>query len=110
MSASLALALDATASENRARVTRFVAKVEIYTTSYCPYCFAAKALLERKGVSFVEIEVGYDGSLREAMTKRAGGRRTVPEIFINDRIIGGYDELRALEARGELDALLTESP
>ena len=87
-----------------------MAKIEVYTTSYCPFCFGAKALLERKGVAFEEIDVGDDPALREAMVERAGGRRTVPEIFVNGRIIGGYDELRALEARGELDALLAEAP
>jgi len=83
-----------------------VARIEVYTTSYCPFCFGAKALLESKGVAFEEIDVGENPALREAMTERAGGRRTVPEIFINGRIIGGYDELRSLEARGELDELL----
>jgi glutaredoxin 3 len=83
-----------------------VAKIEIYTTSYCPYCLRAKALLRHKGVDYEEIDVGGDPELREQMTERAGGRRTVPEIFIDGRIIGGYDELSALEARGELDQLL----
>jgi glutaredoxin 3 len=87
-----------------------VAKVEVYTTSYCPFCTRAKALLNRKGVEFDEIDVTDDLDLREKMVKRAGGRRTVPEIFINDRIVGGYDELRALESEGALDALLAETP
>ncbi|MGH7842027.1 MAG: glutaredoxin 3 [Candidatus Binataceae bacterium] len=87
-----------------------MAKIEVYTTTYCPFCVGAKALLERKGVAFEEIDVGGHPALREAMVERAGGRRTVPEIFINDRIIGGYDELRALDARGELDPLLAEAP
>jgi glutaredoxin 3 len=87
-----------------------VAKVEVYTTSYCPFCTRAKALLNRKGVEFEEIDVTDDPDLREKMVKRAGGRRTVPEIFINDRIVGGYDELRALDVEGELDALLAEAP
>ena len=85
-----------------------MAKVEIYTTEYCPYCVRAKALLRSKDVEFTEIDVTDDDELREKMTELAGGRRTVPEIFINDRIIGGYDELRALESQGELDELLAE--
>lgn len=85
-----------------------MAKVEIYTTEYCPYCVRAKALLRSKDVEFTEIDVTDDDELREKMTELAGGRRTVPEIFINDRIIGGYDELRALESQGALDELLAE--
>jgi glutaredoxin 3 len=83
-----------------------VAKVQVYTTSYCPYCFRAKALLQHKGVVFEEIDVTHDQALREKMVKLAGGRRTVPEIFINGKIIGGYDELRALDDEGKLDELL----
>jgi len=83
-----------------------VPKVEIYTTRYCPYCFRAKALLQDKGVAYEEIDVGGDPDLREQMTARAGGRYTVPEIFIDGRIIGGYDELQALDDRGELDQML----
>jgi glutaredoxin 3 len=86
-----------------------VAKVQVYTTSYCPYCFRAKALLQHKGVVFEEIDVTDDRALRETMVKLAGGRRTVPEIFINGKIIGGYDELRALEDEGKLDELLAAS-
>jgi glutaredoxin 3 len=85
-----------------------VAKVEVYTTSYCPYCIRAKSLLKSKGVAFEEIDVSADPALREKMIELSGGRRTVPEIFINGRIIGGYDELRALEAEGRLDKLLSE--
>jgi len=85
-----------------------VAKVEVYTTSYCPYCIRAKSLLKSKGVAFEEIDVAGDPALREKMIELSGGRRTVPEIFINGRIIGGYDELRALEAAGRLDKLLSE--
>jgi glutaredoxin 3 len=85
-----------------------VSKVEVYTTNYCPYCHGAKALLARKGVAFEEIDVTDDPELRAKMVERAGGRRTVPEIFVNDRIIGGFDELRALESTGELDAILAE--
>ncbi len=85
-----------------------MAKVEVYTTSCCPYCVRAKSLLESKGVAFDEIDVTADDALREKMIERAGGRRTVPEIFINGKIIGGYDDLRALEDEGGLDPLLSE--
>lgn len=83
-----------------------MAKVEVYSTSYCPYCMRAKALLRSKGVAFEEIDVTNDPALRAKMVKLAGGRRTVPEIFINGEIIGGCDELYALELNGELDMLL----
>ena len=85
-----------------------MAKVEVYTTTYCPFCHRAKALLQSKGVLFDEIDVTDDPELRQKMVELAGGRRTVPEIFINGRIIGGYDELRALDIRGELDPLLAQ--
>jgi glutaredoxin 3 len=85
-----------------------VARIEVYSTPYCPFCVRAKALLNSKQAAFEEIDVSDDPELREKMVERAGGRRTVPEIFINGRIIGGYDELCALELKGELDALLAE--
>ncbi len=85
-----------------------MAKVEIYTTTYCPFCVRAKSLLKSKGVEFTEIDVTDDDATRERMVELAGGRRTVPEIFVNGRIVGGYDELRALNERGELDTLLAE--
>ncbi len=80
--------------------------VEIYTTPYCPYCVSAKALLRRKHIPFTEIDVSGDSALRQAMVARAGGRMTVPQIFIGDHHVGGSDELHALEAAGELDPLL----
>ena len=80
--------------------------VEIYTTPICPYCMAAKRLLTRKGVAFTEIDVSRDPALRDAMTQRAHGRRTVPQIFIGERHVGGCDDLYALNSRGELDRLL----
>jgi glutaredoxin 3 len=83
-----------------------VAKIEIYTTEYCPFCVRAKALLKSKGVTFDEIDVSNDAEAREKMIELSGGRRTVPEIFINGKIIGGYDELRALDNAGQLDPLL----
>jgi glutaredoxin 3 len=81
--------------------------VEIYTTRYCPYCHAAKALLQRKGVTFSEIDVGRDWERREEMVQRANGRSTVPQIFIGAVHVGGCDDLLDLEDAGKLDALLT---
>lgn len=83
-----------------------MAEVVIYTTSMCPYCYRAKALLAQKGVEFTEIDVGMDPARREEMITRANGRRTVPQIFINDQHIGGSDDLHALDATGKLDPLL----
>lgn len=83
-----------------------MAKVEIYTTRTCPYCIAAKALLTRKGIAFEETDVGADPALRIAMTERAGGRRSVPQIFIDGMHVGGSDDLHALEHEGKLDGLL----
>ncbi len=80
--------------------------VEIYTTRWCPYCHMAKALLNRKGVSFNEIDVGGDSARRAAMTQRAHGRTTVPQIFIGDTHVGGCDDLHDLERAGKLDPLL----
>jgi len=81
--------------------------VEIYTTRTCPYCISAKSLLNKKGVSFTEIDVGSDMSLRDKMTNRANGRRTVPQIFIGDTHVGGCDDLYAADRAGKLDQLLT---
>ena len=80
--------------------------VEIYTTPFCPYCHRAKALLEKKGVAFAEIDVPSTPGARDEMLRRTGGARTVPQIFIDGRGIGGSDELAALERAGELNALL----
>jgi glutaredoxin 3 len=85
-----------------------VAKIEVYSTQYCPFCVRAKALLKGKGVAFTEIDVSNDPLLREKMVELAGGRRTVPEIFINGKIIGGFDELYALEMAGKLDQMLAD--
>lgn len=85
-----------------------MAKVEVYTTNYCPYCMRAKALLKSKGVKFEEIDVTDDPELRGKMVELAGGRQTVPEIFINGEIIGGCDELYALELSGQLEKLLAQ--
>ena len=86
-----------------------MAKVEIYTTPTCPYCKAAKALLTRKGVSYQETDVSRDPQIRVAMTQRAGGRRTVPQIFIGGTHVGGYDDLVAADRAGRLDALTGDS-
>lgn len=85
-----------------------MAKVEVYSTEYCPFCVRAKALLRSKGVAFIEIDVTNDPAQREKMVQLAGGRRTVPEIFINGKIIGGFDELRALDLAGKLDQMLAD--
>jgi glutaredoxin 3 len=83
-----------------------MASVEVYTTPYCPYCVAAKDLLRRKGVDFVEINVAGDRDLRTKMVARAGGRMTVPQIFIGETHVGGCDDLYALDGEGGLDTLL----
>ena len=80
--------------------------VEIYTTGFCPYCVAAKALLKRKGVPFTEISVSWDSAKRQEMIERANGRMTVPQIFIGETHVGGCDELYALDRAGKLDPLL----
>jgi glutaredoxin 3 len=87
-----------------------MAKVEIYSTMWCGYCARARALLQRKGVAFEDIDVDADGDKRDEMIQRAGGRRTVPQIFIDGRHVGGSDELAALERAGKLDALLGIAP
>jgi len=83
-----------------------VAKVEIYTKMTCPYCIRAKSLLQAKGVEWEEIPIDYGGEKRQEMVQRAGGRMTVPQIFINGRHVGGCDDLFYLEGAGKLDALL----
>jgi glutaredoxin 3 len=80
--------------------------VTIYTTAWCPYCTAAKSLLTKKGVAFDEIAVDGKPELRQTMTARAGGRTSVPQIFIGEKHVGGSDDIHALDARGELDRLL----
>ena len=80
--------------------------VVVYSTGWCPYCVRAKALLERKGVPFREVRVDEDPAERQAMLERSRGQRTVPQIFIGDRHVGGFDDLYALEKAGELDPLL----
>ena len=80
--------------------------VEIYTTPWCGYCRAAKALLGRKGVAFREIDVEGDPAQRDEMLARSNGRQTVPQIFIGATHVGGSDDLHALERAGQLDQLL----
>jgi glutaredoxin 3 len=80
--------------------------IEIYTTRYCPYCHAAKALLKSKGAAFTEIDVSGNHELRKKMVERANGGYTVPQIFIGDVYVGGCDDLHALDDAGKLDPLL----
>ena len=80
--------------------------VEIYTTPSCPYCTAAKALLRKKSAAFTEIDVSREPALRATMTARAGGSRSVPQIFIGGTHVGGCDDLHALDANRKLDAML----
>ncbi|MGM0455798.1 MAG: glutaredoxin 3 [Cyanobacteriota bacterium] len=86
-----------------------MANVEIYTWTFCPYCLRAKSLLKRKNVEFTEHNIQGDNEARDKMAQRADGRRSVPQIFINDQHIGGCDDLHALDAKGELDALLQQT-
>jgi glutaredoxin 3 len=85
-----------------------VAKIVMYTTQWCGYCNAARQLLTRKGQHWDEIDVESEAGRREEMIQRSG-RRTVPQIWIGERHVGGFDDLSALERKGELDALLAAS-
>lgn len=85
-----------------------MSEITIYTTATCPYCIAAKRLLNEKGAAFTEVSVDGDRAGRALMSKRASGRTTVPQIFIGDRHIGGCDDLYQLEREGRLDPLLSE--
>jgi len=80
-------------------------KVVIYTTNYCPFCTRAKALLRTKHIDFEEIDITLDEHLREEVT-RLSGRRTVPQIFIDGKSLGGFDDIKELDMSGELDRLL----
>ncbi len=82
------------------------AKVEIYTWATCPFCIRAKNLLKNKGVDFIEYSVDGDEAARTIMSQKANGRRSVPQIFINDDHIGGCDDIYALDRQGKLDPLL----
>ena len=83
-----------------------MAEIEIYTTPFCPYCARAKRLLDQKGVAFVEIDLWQFPERQAEMIERAAGRRTVPQLFVDGRSIGGSDELAELERSGELDVML----
>lgn len=83
-----------------------MANIEIYTSPYCGYCHRAKALLNRKGAAFTEIDIMDDDAKRAEMMNRSG-RRTVPQVFIDGRHVGGCDDLHDLDAAGRLDSLLT---
>ena len=82
-----------------------VADIVVYSTEWCPYCVMAKKLLESKGLTYREIDVTHDEALQQEMVDRSG-RRTAPEIFIDDDLVGGYDDLARLNATGELDRRL----
>jgi len=82
------------------------ARVLVYSQPFCGYCSAAKRLLTAKGADFTEIDVMFESDRRDEMIERSGGRRTVPQIFIDGRHIGGFDDLTALDKGGELDHLL----
>lgn len=81
-------------------------RVEIYSSPFCPYCHRAKALLDRKGVKYEEIDVVAEPSRRAEMTKRAGGHHTVPQIFVDGEHIGDCDGIHAMDRRGQLDPIL----
>ncbi|AFZ50973.1 glutaredoxin 3 [Dactylococcopsis salina] len=83
------------------------ANVEIYTWASCPFCLRAKALLTQKDIPFTEYSIDGDEDARDQMAQRANGKRSVPQIFIDDHSIGGCDELYALEKDGKLDAMLS---
>ena len=83
-----------------------MSKIKIYTTPICPFCVRAKALLKRKGAPFDEVDVFMDADARQEMEDKANGARSVPQIFIDEKHVGGCDELYALESEGQLDPLL----
>lgn len=87
---------------------RIKAKVEIYTWQTCPYCLRAKFLLRRKGVNYTEYKIDGDNEARNRMAERANGRRSVPQVFINNQHIGGCDDIHALDREGQLDPLLAQ--
>lgn len=83
-----------------------MATVELYIKTTCPYCVRARGLLAKKGVATSEYIVDHDGEKKQEMVQRAGGRTSVPQIFIDGKHIGGCDDLMALDSRGKLDELL----
>ena len=84
-------------------------KIEVYSTAVCPYCVAAKNLLKSKGLDWSEVRVDANPAQRDLMLQRSGGRRTVPQIFVNDQHVGGYDDLVAADRSGKLKQLLGEA-
>lgn len=84
-------------------------KIEVYSTAVCPYCVSAKNLLKSKGLEWTELRIDTDPAQRDAMLARSGGRRTVPQIFINDTHVGGFDDLVAADRSGKLAELLGAS-
>ena len=86
-----------------------MARIEVYTTPSCSYCVRAKRLLTERGLAYEEIDVAGDDALRTSVIERSGGRRTVPQIFIDGQAIGGYEELAELDASGELTRLTQAS-
>ena len=85
-----------------------MSKIEIYTWQYCPFCIRAKSLLKKKNIDYIEHKIDGDEIAREKMSERAGGRRTLPQIFINNEGIGGCDELYELEKKNQLDLLINK--
>ena len=85
-----------------------MAEVVLYTTTVCPFCTRAKMLLKKRGATYKEINLNNNPELRTEMIQKAGGQRTVPQIFINDRHIGGCDDLYELELDGELETMLAD--
>ena len=81
-------------------------KVEIYTWQYCPFCIRAKSLLNKKNIEFIEYKIDGDESAREKMSERANGKRSLPQIFIDNNSIGGCDDLYSLEEENKLDSLI----
>lgn len=81
-------------------------KIEVYSTAVCPYCVAAKNLLKARGLEWTEVRIDTDAAQRDTMLARSGGRRTVPQIFINEQHVGGYDELLAADRSGKLKQML----
>ncbi len=84
-------------------------KIEVYSTAVCPYCVAAKNLLKSKGLEWTEVRIDTDPAQRDAMLTRSGGRRTVPQIFVNDQHVGGFDDLVAADRSGKLAQLLDQA-
>jgi glutaredoxin 3 len=87
-------------------VTEAATEITMYSRGWCPYCDRARALLQRKGVAVQEYKIDEDDAQRAVMLQKSGGRRTVPQIFVGDRHVGGFDDLYALDKAGELDKLL----